>query len=647
MAALYSLTILLSLSVSFLSLPPLLHSQQPYEGKAATDCGSQDNSTSLLGYFCNGNSTSCQAFLTFHSQPPYTSVPAISSLLGADPSRLSAANSVPDDFVFAAGTLVIAPVRCGCSGPYYQANTTYTVGRGETWFSIAYNTFQGLSTCQALERENSASLFAGMRLTVPLRCACPTENQSRSGTNYLLSYLVSGGDTVYAISQTLGAGLASTLDANGLSMSNALIYPVTTLLVPLSQQPNITGSAPPPPPPPPPPSTSSRSPPRTRVYVVAAAAVLSCLLVLSSFVFCVMYKNDKKKKEKEKEKNKAKEELSSVVMISENTSAVSGEEKDNGVLSERFLSKVSNIGRQSLRVYEFEEVRAATEDFSEGRRIEGSVYRGVFDGEVAAVKMINRDVSREIDILRKISHFNVIKLQGLCFNEGHWFLVFEYAENGSLSSRIFGRTSAVLSWGQRVQIALDVASGLEYLHGYTEPVYVHKDVRSSNILLDGNMRAKIANFGMAASTELAEFAMTRHIVGTQGYMAPEYLQHGFVSPKLDVYAFGVTVAEIITGKDAVSLQRRGEDGLSTLDGLTAAAGEEEDEARERMGGFIDPQLEGEFPLRSALLVARVIGGCLRKDPGSRPSMAEIVRSLSGASSLFTTEKLLLKTPSFR
>ncbi|KAJ6845562.1 protein LYK5-like [Iris pallida] len=114
--------------------------------------------------------------------------------------------------------------------------------------------------------------------------------------------------------------------------------------------------------------------------------------------------------------------------------------------------------------------------------------------------------------------------------------------------------SAVLSWKQWVRIAYDVADGLNYLHHYASPPYVHKNVKSSNVLLDAEFRAKLANFGLARAVE--EYGdggglhLTRHVVGTHGYMAPEYLEHGLITPKLDVFAFGVVLLELLSGREA-------------------------------------------------------------------------------------------------
>lgn len=638
-----SLTIAMYFISSLACLPSLLQSQQPYEGLATSNCENQHNSTTLLGYFCNGHSKSCQAYLTFHSQPPYQSVSAISALLNSDPSQISQLNSVSVDSAFVTDTKVIVPVTCSCAGAYYQANSSYAIQKLDTDFTIANNTFQGLSSCQALQQQNkknssSGYLIASMDITIPLRCACPTTSQRRNGVKYLLSYLVDSNDTVFAIGQQFGVNYTSILEANGLSQTVANIYPFTTLLIPLSVQPNSSQVAKPPPPPQSTPPSSA--PPagkksnHTPVYVGIGVAVPLCLIILASIVFCIHHKARNKKT------------ASKITLVDDSkisgkpTGKSSSETFTDFGLSGSFLSTISDIG-QSLKVYKFEELQLATDNFSHKCRIEGSVYQGLFNGDFAAVKMMNRDVSKELEILKKINHFNLIRLSGLSFCHGHWYLVYEYAQNGPLSNWIFDQSrTMVLSWMRRIQIALDVANGLNYLHSYTEPPYVHKDVKSSNILLDGKFRAKIANFGLARPAEgkEGEFHLTRHIVGTKGYMAPEYLEHGLISPKLDVYSFGVVMLELITGRDALSLQR-GEDGFSVKDFITALSQEEQDdkETREKLRSFIDPLMEGDYPFDSAFFMARLIDRCLRKDAASRLNMGEIVQSLSKlfASSLST------------
>ncbi|PIN21521.1 Serine/threonine protein kinase [Handroanthus impetiginosus] len=613
-----------AISILLISCFPLILAQQPYIRDQLEDCDSRDNSTSVLGYTCNGFRRSCQAYLTFRAQPPYNSVATISTLLYVNSSQLSQLNSVPEDAVFQTNRMVLVPVTCSCSGQNYQINASYVIQAGDTYLIIANNTFQGLSTCQSLEVQNripARDLDPGARLTVPLRCACPTQEQRNNGVNYLLSYLVTWGQDVSSISALFGVDMERTLAANELSDTDNRIYPFTSLLVPLQDPPRsyqVTAPQPPPPPsgrspsPALPPSGSSS---RTWVYVVVGVVGgLVLASVVGTIVFCVFFRKRKQKDEQ--------------IVSSQSFESVEkphkkeGDEED----SQGFLESISSIA-QSLTVYTFEELKAATQNFSPTSWIKGSVYRGTINGDFAAIKKMNGDVSKEISLLNKINHFNVIRLSGVCFNEGHWYLVYEYASNGPLSDWIHNKNAQEsMTWNKRLQIALDVAEGLNYLHRYTSPPYVHKDVNSNNVFLDRDFRAKIANFGLARSAEGqdGQFALTRHIVGTKGYMAPEYLEHGIVSPKLDVYAFGVLMLEILTGKEVSLLYEEGNMQLSEILNQVLY----QDDGQENLRKIMDPLLEGKYPPDLAHMVFRLIDDCLKKDPSDRPNMDDVVQSLT-------------------
>ncbi|PIA52498.1 hypothetical protein AQUCO_01000401v1 [Aquilegia coerulea] len=608
-------SLLLLWILTLISLSCLLHAQQPYVRKATTDCDRADNSTSVLGYTCNGQNSTCQTYLIFRSIPPYNTVSSISGLLASDPIQLSRVNAVSGNQTFETNKEVIVPVNCSCSGEYYQVNASYVIEHDDTYLAIANNTYQGLSTCQALRNQNTLTtknLYSGTRITVPIRCACPTKNQTDEGVNYLLSYLITPGDWVSRISRKFSVDTGNTLQANEISEDDPTIYPFTTLLVPLQNSPN---------------STTINN---TWIYIVvgiisAVALLFLVIIIVFSVFFC------RRKNKPDQSKNTDITLDSKSFESYEKTTGKSMEE------SEEFLESISGIS-QSLKVYKFEELELATENFSSKYWIKGSVYRGMINGSLAAIKKTDRDVTKEINILNKINHFNLIKLSGVCFDEGYWYLVFEYALNGSLTEWIYYNTSTkkVLSWEERMQIALDVASGLNYLHSYTNPPHVHKDIKTSNVLLDSDFRAKIANFSLARSAdgEGGEFALTRHIVGTKGYMAPEYLENGYVSPKLDVYSFGIVMLEIVTGKEAAVAREAGKFFLP--EALTAILGDEN--PKEKLKNFIDPSLRGDYPLDLALLIARLIDSCLRRDPAGRPAMDDIQQTLSNISNTFNWEE---------
>ncbi|PHU27420.1 hypothetical protein BC332_05752 [Capsicum chinense] len=600
--------------------------QQPYFGAGTNACSSQDNSTSAFGYFCNGVNRTCQSYLTFRSQPPFNTVSSISSLLGADPLQLSQLNSVSRNATFDTNQMVLVPVTCSCSGQFYQSNTSYVIRKDDTFLTIAMSTLQGLSTCHAINAENNDqanNLVLGSRINVPLRCACPTKNQTDDGTKYLLTYLVASGEFVAFISDKFGVDFRETLAANTPLSENApTIFANTTLLVPLLNQPSssqVAGPAPPPPPSttatPPVVPVSDNNSKKTWVYVVAGVVGgLVGLSLLGVVIFFLCFR----KRQKKADPQFASESFEAV----EKPSNKKIEEE-----SEELLESLSSIA-QSVKVYKFEEVKAATDNFSPTCLIKGSVYRGRINRDFAAIKKMSGDVSKEINLLTKINHFNLISLSGICFHDGHWYLVYEYASNGPLSDWICHHNGdqKSLSWTQRVQISLDVATGLNYLHSYTSPPHVHKDLNSSNILLDGDLRAKIANFGLARSADgqEGEFALTRHIVGTQGYMAPEYLENGLISPKLDVYAFGVLLLEILTGKEVSALY----EGSSTNLAEVLIPVLHDEDAKENLSNFIDPSLQGKYPAELAIAMARLINNCIMKDPSHRASTNEIVQSLS-------------------
>lgn len=291
-----------------------------------------------------------------------------------------------------------------------------------------------------------------------------------------------------------------------------------------------------------------------------------------------------------------------------------------------FLESISGIA--SLKVYSYNDLQAATENFSSNYWIKGAVYKGKLNGVEVAIKKMDGDVSKEISVLNKINHFNLIRLLGVCFEDGAWYFVYEFACNGPLSEWIYqdnpdGKT---LSWGKRMQVACDVATGLNYLHSFTSPPHVHKDIRSGNVLLTDEFRAKIAKFGLSRPVRGndGQFTLTKHIVGTKGYLAPEYLENGVVSPMLDVYAFGVLLLEMLTGKDVACLYEGVKVHLSEVLSPVLSAKDEILGLKE----FIDPSLGEEYPADTAYTLLVLVDRCLRKDPGSRPFMDEIVQILS-------------------
>nr|CAB3450691.1 unnamed protein product [Digitaria exilis] len=298
---------------------------------------------------------------------------------------------------------------------------------------------------------------------------------------------------------------------------------------------------------------------------------------------------------------------------------------------ERFL--VSDISEwlDKYRVFKVEELESGTGGFDDAHLINGSVYKANIGGEVFAVKKMKWDACEELKILQKVNHSNLVKLEGFCINSatGDCYLVYEYVENGSLDLWLLDRNRARrLDWRARLHIALDLAHGLQYIHEHTWPRVVHKDIKSSNVLLDARMRAKISNFGLAKT---GHNAVTTHIVGTQGYIAPEYLADGLVTTKMDVFAYGVVLLELVSGREAAD--ERGEPLWADAEDRVFRGRDERLEAR--AAAWMDSALADQTcPPGSVASVVSVARACLHKDPAKRPSMVDVAYTLSKADEHF-------------
>lgn len=289
--------------------------------------------------------------------------------------------------------------------------------------------------------------------------------------------------------------------------------------------------------------------------------------------------------------------------------------------------------------FSYEELASATDTFSLANKIGqggfGSVYYAELRGEKAAIKKMDMQATNEflaeLKVLTNVHHLNLVRLIGYC-TEGSLFLVYEYIENGNLSQHLRGSGREPLPWPTRIQIALDSARGLEYIHEHTVPVYIHRDIKPANILIDKNFHGKVADFGLAKLTEVGSNSLpTGRLVGTFGYMPPEYAQYGDVSPKVDVYAFGVVIYELISAKEAI-VKENGNAADSR--GLVALFEDalSQPEPTEELKKLVDPRLGDNYPLDSAIKVAQLAKACTHENPQLRPSMRSIVVALMTLSS---------------
>jgi len=180
------------------------------------------------------------AYLIFKSRPPFNSILTVSNLTSSNPEELARINNATVLTVFPTGKEMIVPLNCSClTRDYYQAETEYVLGPNPTYFTVANNTFQGLTTCDSLMRANpygELGLLPGMELHVPLRCACPTMQQVTNGTKYLLTYSVNWGDNITNIATRFNVAAGNVVDANGFNSPTQTLFPFTTVLIPLPSE---------------------------------------------------------------------------------------------------------------------------------------------------------------------------------------------------------------------------------------------------------------------------------------------------------------------------------------------------------------------------------------------------------------------------
>ncbi|KAF1885298.1 hypothetical protein Lal_00029187 [Lupinus albus] len=217
-------------------------------------------------------------------------------------------------------------------------------------------------------------------------------------------------------------------------------------------------------------------------------------------------------------------------------------------------------------------------------------------------------------LLGRLHHRNLVNLIGYCAEKGQHMLVYVYMSKGSLASHLYGEEGEALRWDMRVHIALEVARGLEYLHDGAVPPVIHRDIKSSNILLDQSMRARVADFGLSREEMVDKHAAIR---GTFGYLDPEYISSGKFTKKSDVYSFGVLLFEIIAGRNP-------QQGLMEYVELAAM----NTEGKVGWEEIADSHLEGNFDVQELNEVAALAYKCVNRAPKKRPSMRDIVSVLT-------------------
>lgn len=296
----------------------------------------------------------------------------------------------------------------------------------------------------------------------------------------------------------------------------------------------------------------------------------------------------------------------------------------------------------SKSMFSYEELALATNGFSESNLLGqggfGYVHKGVLpNGKEVAVKALKagsgqgeREFQAEVEIISRVHHRYLVSLVGYCMTGSQRLLVYEFVPNGTLEFHLHGKGRPPMDWPIRLKIALGAAKGLAYLHEDCHPKIIHRDIKAANILVDYKFEAKVADFGLAKLSSDANTHISTRVMGTFGYLAPEYASSGKLTEKSDVYSFGVMLLELITGRKPVDQTHTYmEDSLvDWARPLLTKALEDNN-----YDSLVDQWLEKNYnPNEMARMVA-CAAACVRHSARRRPRMSQVVRALEGEASL--------------
>ncbi|CAF1712361.1 lysM domain receptor-like kinase 3 isoform X1 [Brassica napus] len=610
---------------------------------------------------CTDTSRLCTSFLAFKPNPNQT-FSIIQSMFDALPSDITADSTGEDD----GGGYIYVKKNCSCltTTPHqYATNTTFTIRQNRGYvYDAVVSAYSGLAFPPNTTRASSA----GAVVSVQLLCGC-----SSGLWNYLMSYVTVSGDSVQSLSSRFGVSMDRIEQVNGISNPDN----VTTgdlIFIPLDSVPGVPYEARkinPPAPSPSPVLTNSNSSVADQVnhtskgghvpyiWIVGGLTVVLALLVMCILVcICLRSSSCRSSDEDGNEHNFQILRKSSFFCGSSRYNCcgsgdcrpTNGEETQSHhqavAIPKALGDGVFEI--EKPMVFTYEEICAATDGFSDsnllGHGNYGSVYFGLLREQEVAVKRMTatktKEFAAEMKVLCKVHHSNLVELIGYAASNDELFVVYEYVQKGMLKNHLHdpqSKGNTPLSWIMRNQIALDAARGLEYIHEHTKTHYVHRDIKTSNILLDEAFRAKISDFGLAKLVEKTgegEISVTK-VVGTYGYLAPEYLSDGRATSKSDVYAFGVVLFEIISGREAVirteAMGTKNPERRPLASIMLAALKNSPDSMNmSSLKEFVDPNMMDLYPHDCLFKIAMLAKQCVDDDPILRPNMKQVVISLS-------------------
>lgn len=549
------------------------------------------------------------------------------------------------------GQGLFIPVNCSCISSFYLASISYNATSFSNLASVITQVYAHLAWAPNI----SEPIIPGHTVPISLLCGC-LDNTREYG--YLLSYLVQSNDTLDTLALKFGSSIASMVVLNNITNENviyknqiyylpiniaSLVTPIAHAYAPDNLPPVALLSD----------SSATRSvgfPLKMVLGIVGGTCLLILVavgvLLLAKKVIFSKHRNSSNQRKSIKHRwfSCGDYSLKMVTLCSKGNRGRAKSARGPVTTSREMMT--TNAGGEKPVIYVYEEVLNATDNFKEsnvlGQGAFGTVYYGLLrDQEVAIKRMraiVTKDFLVEMKILCKFHHTNLNELLGYASCEEELFLVFEYAEHRAVADRLhdpIAKGFTPLTWNARVQIALDTAKGLEYIHEHTKEHYVHRDVKTSNILLDADFRAKIADFGLAKLVEKTcggEASVTR-IVGTFGYLAPEYSRDGIATSKSDVYAFGVVLFELITGKEAISKSKvtmpTTPERRSLMSIMVRALRDCPNPIQMgRLRELVDPNLLDMFPQDCLYKMAKLGQQCVEEDPILRPDMKYVVFTLS-------------------
>ncbi|KAJ1695076.1 hypothetical protein LUZ63_011774 [Rhynchospora breviuscula] len=525
----------------------------------------------------------------------------IASLFQMTPEEILPFNpEIKNKYYIKVGDRVNVNFSCDCIDNSFLGHTfQYIIQKGDTYERVAKTYYANLTSENFLTKINSYSrnsIPSPATINVTVNCSCGDPSISKQ-YGLFVTYPLQADENSHSVASAFNLSAAVVDKYNrGTSFSSAgdIVY------VPTYDQ---NGSYHPL-------SSKRRKPGRALIGIV-----LGVLAMLLSIGFFCYYMANKRRK------------ADNLCLMSRKSKLSLG----------KVMAKPGYTIDKSVK-FSYEELSKATHGFSMANMIGkggfGSVYYAELRGEKAAIKKMGTKASKEflaeLKVLTNVHHLNLVKLIGYCIQRG-LFLIYEYIDNGNLSQHLRSSVQPPLSWANRVQIALDSARGLEYIHEHTLPVYIHRDIKSDNILIDRNYHAKVADFGLTKIKEAESIFLSKNIVGTFGYIPPEY-SRGEISPKSDVYAFGVVLFELISAKPAIITNpscNLSSEAMGLVQLFDDALGKTD--LKESLKELIDPRL-GDECHDSMLKMIQLAKACTHKEPHSRPSMRFVVVALMTLSS---------------